>query len=870
MQRKLNLTEDKATLRRAAEQRLKEKPASEIPSQTATDLRRLQHELEVHQIELEVQNEELRTSQAELNAALELTSDLFDFAPVGSFGLAADGTVLLVNQAGASLVGLGRAELTGRRFQVFLPESDHLAFNIFLQRVFATRTRQAHEITLLRKDQARLHAHLEALVSPDGGSCRLAMFDITERKRTNAVLEARVRLSEYALGHSLDELLTRTLDEVELLTGSTIGFFHFVETDQKTLSLQTWSTNTLRNMCTAEGKGRHYDADKAGVWVDALRERRPMIHNDYAGLPHRKGTPPGHAPVLRELVVPILRNEHVVALLGVGNKPGDYGPEDTESGSQLANQAWDIVLAKRAEEQLARMAREWQATFDAANDAIWLLDKEQRVLRSNRMANQILKCPGARIVGHYCWEIVHGTAGPIPGCPVELARKSLHRETMELLIGDRWYNVTADPILDVAGQFAGAIHIVRDITEPKREEAEKEKLRAQNRQLQKSESLGRMAGAIAHTFNNQLAAVILNLELLQQEPRPDAGSAVSLSEALKSAREAAGISSQMLTYLGQSQAELGPLDLSDICRRSLPVLKAALPQAMVLETTLPSSGPAINANARLIQQMLTNLLTNAWEARRDGSSTIRLTVKLVPSSTIPAVNRFPIDWQPHDPAYACLEVADSGVGIATGDIEKLFDPFFTSKFVGRGLGLAVVLGIAREHGGGITVESDPGQGSVFRIFLPLTAAAVPHKPVLVIPALQSTRGGTLLVIEDDPALRATVTRVVQRVGFEVLAAVDGVEGVELFERHRDEIQCVLCDLTMPRMGGWETLAALRRLAPGLPVVLCSGFDEARVMEGSHAELPQAFLPKPYTIEALVKLINQVWPKVRAEKGNGSS
>jgi CheY-like chemotaxis protein len=109
--------------------------------------------------------------------------------------------------------------------------------------------------------------------------------------------------------------------------------------------------------------------------------------------------------------------------------------------------------------------------------------------------------------------------------------------------------------------------------------------------------------------------------------------------------------------------------------------------------------------------------------------------------------------------------------------------------------------------------------------------------------------------EDEPALRTTVTRALQRLGFKVLAAVDGVEGVELFERHRDEIQCVLCDLTMPRMGGWETLAALRQLAPGLPVILCSGYDEARVMQGHHAELPQAFLPKPYTIVALINAIN---------------
>ena len=158
------------------------------------------------------------------------------------------------------------------------------------------------------------------------------------------------------------------------------------------------------------------------------------------------------------------------------------------------------------------------------------------------------------------------------------------------------------------------------------------------------------------------------------------------------------------------------------------------------------------------------------------------------------------------------------------------------------------------------MESELGRGSVFRVFLPVTAAVLPKRPVPVVPALLSKRGGTLLAIEDDPALRATVTRVLQRVGFKVLAAEDGVEGVELFERHRDEIQCVLCDLTMPRMDGWGTLAALRQRAPGLPVILCSGYDEARVMEGHHAEFPQAFLTKPYTIEALINAINMAVAK----------
>ncbi|MDQ1336877.1 MAG: two-component system, cell cycle sensor histidine kinase and response regulator CckA, partial [Thermodesulfobacteriota bacterium] len=228
---------------------------------------------------------------------------------------------------------------------------------------------------------------------------------------------------------------------------------------------------------------------------------------------------------------------------------------------------------------------------------------------------------------------------------------------------------------------------------------------------QKAESLGRMAGAIAHHFNNKLGAVMGNLEMAMVDSakggRPDA----TLTEAMKAARGAAHVSGQMLTYLGQKPGRRNTLDLCEVCRRTLPMLQAAVPSQVPLKTDLPISGPAVHANANEMQQVLTNLVANAWESIGEEGGAVHLTVKTVSAADIPASHRFPIDWQPEDKGYACLQVRDSGCGIGEQDMEKLFDPFFTTKFTGRGMGLAVVLGIVRAHDGAITVESGGGTGS---------------------------------------------------------------------------------------------------------------------------------------------------------------
>ena len=389
-----------------------------------------------------------------------------------------------------------------------------------------------------------------------------------------------------------------------------------------------------------------------------------------------------------------------------------------------------------------------------------------------------------------------------------------------------------------------------ELTERKRLEEEKRKWERQQQQLQKSRSLDRMAGAIAHHFNNQLGVVIGNLEMTIEATPKDNPQVHLMSAALQGALKAAEVSGLMLTYLGQTAGKLAAVNLSEICRKNLPLLEVSAPKILNLKIDLPPLGPIIRANPNQIQQILTHLVTNAAEAVAENHGVVGLAVTTASAAGIPAAHRFPIDWQPQDIAYACLEIWDTGSGIAKDDIEKLFDPFFSSKFTGRGLGLPVVLGIVKAHDGGVIVESEVGQGSTFKVFFPLAAQEITSLAVNEPQSSALAARGLVLLVEDDEMVREMAAIMLHNLGFTVCTARDGVEALAVFKNHFDEIRLVLSDVSMPRMDGWETLTALRQISPNIPVILASGHDESKVLAGEHLELPQVFLHKPYQMAQL--------------------
>ena len=526
--------------------------------------------------------------------------------------------------------------------------------------------------------------------------------------------------------------------------------------------------------------------------------------------------------------------------------------------------ARDLTERRQVEEELRRRDSKYRELVEHAQDGIFTITVQGQFILVNTKFCQMLgytleECLRINILDTYPDDMRPvGTKrlADLQSGQVLLFERPMKRQDGGIVL------VEAIAWKDSDG---GVQAIVRNITDRKQAEAEKAALEAQNRQLQKTDSLTRMAGAIAHHFNNQLGVVIGYLEMVIEELPKGSAHINSLTKAMQSAWKAADMSGLMLTYLGQTQDKRESLDLSYSCHKILPLIKSTLPGSVVMETDFPLPRPIIMANAGEMQKIITNLITNSWEAIGNKKGTISLSVKTVSPIDIPTKNRFPVDWESLDKAFACLEVTDTGNGIEDKDIEKLFDPFFSTKFTGRGMGLAVVLGLANSHKGVITVESKPFSGSSFRIFLPVSEEAQAHPQTaendrnvaISSPSPKKMEEtGTVLVIEDEAMLLDMAAAMLESFGFAVLKAKDGIEALEVFGKHQGKIKFVLTDQTMPRMNGWETLTAMRKLKPGIPVILASGYDKAHVMEGDHPELPQAFLAKPYNLKALRAAISQ--------------
>lgn len=405
------------------------------------------------------------------------------------------------------------------------------------------------------------------------------------------------------------------------------------------------------------------------------------------------------------------------------------GPLNVQGKVLLYSIVHDITARKQAEEALRESSACLQAIMNRIDAMIYIADvKTHELLFVNEQGYKVY---GRDIVGRECWKVLHDQERPCSFCTYDRLVEEggrpagVYRRESRNRINKRWYDIADHAIQWTDGRMV-RMEIATDVTERKQAEEHRHDLERQLQKAQKVESLERMAGAVAHHYNNLLGMVLGNLELAMMQSAKVAGVTGYLEEGMSAACRAAEIGKQMLAYLGRTFARQTALDLAETCRRYLPRLRSGIPERILLLPSFPDPGPVINGNADQIRQILSNLVTNGWESMGDRSGgMLSLAIRQVFPAEIPAVHRFPEDFQPAAADYACLEVKDEGSGISEDEIEKIFDPFFSTRFTGRGLGLPVVIGIVKAHDGCVTVESERDHGSIFRVFLPVLTILLP-------------------------------------------------------------------------------------------------------------------------------------------------
>ena len=365
-----------------------------------------------------------------------------------------------------------------------------------------------------------------------------------------------------------------------------------------------------------------------------------------------------------------------------------------------------------------------------------------------------------------------------------------------------------------------------------------------------------LAGGIAHDFNNLLHVVLGNADIALSHLPKGAPAREPLDEVIRATLRAADLTRQLLAYSGKGAFVIRHLDLSSEVREMATLLRTAISKQAVLAWELAKDLPSVSADPTQIRQIVMNLITNASDSLGEEGGTITLRTGLVGADKLEADRPFgearAEESEVVSGSYVYIEIADTGGGMTPETLNRIFDPFFSTKFSGRGLGLAAVMGIVRAHKGLIRIRTEPGKGTSFKVLFPPLAgpAMKEEKHSTIRSGWQGS--GTILVVDDEDGVREVAERMLQEIGFDTIVAEDGRQALDLLNECEDVITGVLLDLSMPRMGGQETLERLRRRYPALPVVMMSGYTEAAVAE-QLGESPEntAFLQKPFVAEDLV-------------------
>jgi PAS domain S-box-containing protein len=877
--------------------RLRSNSEELLPTETSSLLaesQRLVHELQVNKFELEMQNDELRRAwneKQEAEALLGKYSDHYDFAPVGYFNLDSAGHILAVNFTGAEILGATRSLLSQKKLDAFISKETRAVLHDFLRRVFASGAKETCEVVFLRGKGQSIFVQVEAVVSESRQECRAVVIDITERKRAE---DAHARLAEIVKS-SADAIISKDLSGVILdwnAGAERLFGYHAEEVVGKPLTLMippelhVEEHSILQRMLEGE-KVENFETvriSKDGRRIDVSVTVSPMknagcivgVSKIVRDISERKRTE-AYREMGRE-VLQILNEtadlqeslEQVLASLktrtgldavGIRLQERDDFPYFTQNGFPKGFIVTENTLIERDEKGRVCRDENGKVNLECACGLVI----SGKTDRANQLftpggsfwtndSSQLLNLPlseDPRI--HPRNKCIREKYASLALVPIRNNNRVLGLIQFNDLSKGRFTLETVELLEGIATHIGAALM-------RKKAEVEKVKLENQLQHAQKMESVGRLAGGVAHDFNNMLGVIIghANLALMDLDPAHPVN--VNMEEIRKAAARSADLTRQLLAFARKQAIEPKVVDLNESVSGILIMLERLIGEQIDLSWKPKTDLWPVKVDPSQIDQILANLCVNARDAITDTGKITIETRNLVIDEDYCAHNA---DFAPGE--YVCLAVSDNGHGMDKETLAHIFEPFFTTKGIGEGtgLGLSTVYGAARQNNGFINAYSEPGLGTTLTLYLPRYEGQVQARTNTA--AIPPSGGKeTILLVEDEPAILDVASEILKRLGYTVLSANSPDEAMHLARVHAGDISLLLTDVVMPEMNGRDLAEKLLSLYPHVKRLFMSGYTSDVIAHHGVLDAGVHFIQKPFSVTDLAAKVREVLDEVNTD------
>jgi PAS domain S-box-containing protein len=728
------------------------------------------------------------------------------------------------------ILGYEPSEVVGKQAFDFMPTEEAVRVRaIFNEAVAARRPiRRVHNTNLAKNGRlVILETSADAVVAPDG---TLTGFRGIDRDVTEfmSALQKRER-AEAELRHAskLLETVLNAIPDIIGLQDLNHGVIRYNETGLKLLGLRPDQVDGRRHCY--EMLGNDKPCEECAT-AEVYRTRKPGRVRKY------------------------------VAQLDAWYDARAY-PVLDENGElrHVVEHLRDITREKQAEEEILKYRDRLNTLMQATPIPIFAKNQEGRYLFFNEAYERFFGVRSSEQIGKTVEECWSGEDAAV-----------FHRKDLELMASDhsqvyehrlkvlgeeRELMFHKACFHDASGAAAGIVGVIIDLTEQRRVERARRQLDVQIQQTQRNDGLGTLAGGVAHDFNNLLMTILGNADLAAGDIDDQSPARACLDEIMRAGRRAADLCNQMLAYAGEGRSAIRWLDLNAVAVDMSEALRSSVAKGVEIRFDIATAPLGTRGDVMQLRQALLNLMLNASEAIGPGGGIVevRTGIELRDAATLQVAV---LGKDTAAGEYVFIEVTDSGCGMDADTRARMFDPFFSTKFMGRGLGLAAVLGIVKAHRGVIEVRSEPGQGTSVRILLPSSPKPASGQTQRMKKVGGATKG-RILFADDEPSIRDLLSNMLTRSGYETLVASNGKEALALFDRYANDVVCAILDVSMPLMDGFETLRHLKQRAPSLPVILSSGYARDQLDHRMGDQTADGFIQKPYQWKVLSSEIDRL-------------